>query len=279
MAASFAREVAAGFAAAVAEEPDAAARLRKAAELASAAAWEAAAGAPLAPKLAAALRVHRSLPVAGTPAADDGGGDGGAGAPYGVVLYPSIAYGPGHRQKLDIYVPHALYQRRRRRRQRRCCAGGACCSGGGDGATCSGDGCGSSEGGCCSGSSSSSGHRQQQHQAGAAAATAAAGDEGGCCGDGGGSGADDDLAPVVFFVHGGIWATGDRSHFAPLATRLAQAGLVVVGEGWRAAGGGRLEWAIKRRCCCASPMLSTRTMGRQNTQTNRTRLQLNSNQI
>ena len=35
-------------------------------------------------------------------------------------------------------------------------------------------------------------------------------------------------APVVFFCHGGIWATGERWHFAPLATRLAQSGIVVV---------------------------------------------------
>jgi acetyl esterase/lipase len=33
---------------------------------------------------------------------------------------------------------------------------------------------------------------------------------------------------VVFFVHGGIWAGGERWQFCALATCLAQAGLVVV---------------------------------------------------
>lgn len=32
--------------------------------------------------------------------------------------------------------------------------------------------------------------------------------------------------PVVLFCHGGIWATGEKWHYAPLATRLAQAGIV-----------------------------------------------------
>jgi acetyl esterase/lipase len=32
--------------------------------------------------------------------------------------------------------------------------------------------------------------------------------------------------PVVLFVHGGVWATGEGWHYAPLATRLAQAGVV-----------------------------------------------------
>ncbi|GLC42361.1 hypothetical protein PLESTM_001324900 [Pleodorina starrii] len=36
------------------------------------------------------------------------------------------------------------------------------------------------------------------------------------------------LMPVVFFVHGGVWASGETWQYAPLATRLAQAGLVVV---------------------------------------------------
>lgn len=34
--------------------------------------------------------------------------------------------------------------------------------------------------------------------------------------------------PVVFFTHGGVWASGETWQYAPLATRLAQAGLVVV---------------------------------------------------
>lgn len=32
--------------------------------------------------------------------------------------------------------------------------------------------------------------------------------------------------PVVLFCHGGIWATGEKWHYAPLATRLAQAGVI-----------------------------------------------------
>jgi len=32
--------------------------------------------------------------------------------------------------------------------------------------------------------------------------------------------------PVVLFCHGGTWATGEKWHYAPLATRLAQAGIV-----------------------------------------------------
>jgi hypothetical protein len=32
--------------------------------------------------------------------------------------------------------------------------------------------------------------------------------------------------PVVLFCHGGIWATGEKWHYAPMATRLAQAGIV-----------------------------------------------------
>ena len=34
-------------------------------------------------------------------------------------------------------------------------------------------------------------------------------------------------APVVLFVHGGVWASGERWHYAPLATHLAHAGVVV----------------------------------------------------
>lgn len=39
----------------------------------------------------------------------------------------------------------------------------------------------------------------------------------------GGSNAGD---TVVLFVHGGVWATGSKWHYAPLATRLAQEGIV-----------------------------------------------------
>lgn len=34
-------------------------------------------------------------------------------------------------------------------------------------------------------------------------------------------------APVVMFVHGGVWASGSKWHYALMATRLAQAGCVV----------------------------------------------------
>ncbi|GBF97482.1 hypothetical protein Rsub_10405 [Raphidocelis subcapitata] len=147
MAASFVKEVLAGFSAAVMAEPDPRARLRRAAQLGGAMLGEIVAGASVAPELGRAVRVHRSLPVAGTAAAEAGG-------PYGVVLHPSQPYGPGRRQLLDAYEPAALHRSRR----------------------------------------------------GAPAAA----------------------APVVFFVHGGIWATGDRFHFAPLAVRLCQQGLVVI---------------------------------------------------
>lgn len=45
---------------------------------------------------------------------------------------------------------------------------------------------------------------------------------------GGSDGAEGAGAPVAFFVHGGVWSSGERSHSAPLATRLAQSGVVVV---------------------------------------------------
>lgn len=36
------------------------------------------------------------------------------------------------------------------------------------------------------------------------------------------------LRPVVFFVHGGVWASGEPWHYAPMAQRLVQEGCVVV---------------------------------------------------
>jgi len=33
--------------------------------------------------------------------------------------------------------------------------------------------------------------------------------------------------PVALFCHGGIWATGSKWHYAPMATRLAEAGVIV----------------------------------------------------
>jgi hypothetical protein len=33
-------------------------------------------------------------------------------------------------------------------------------------------------------------------------------------------------SPVLLFVHGGVWATGSKWHYALMATRLAQAGIV-----------------------------------------------------
>jgi hypothetical protein len=111
----------------------------------------------------------RSLPVAGTPPAESG-----PGGPYGVVLLPSLPYGPGHRQLLDVYVPLDLYRQR----------GGAAGAGLGGG---NGSGSGSS--------SSGSG--------GKAGGSKAGGGEGS-----GGARGSAATAPVVFFVHGGIWATG-----------------------------------------------------------------------
>jgi hypothetical protein len=35
-----------------------------------------------------------------------------------------------------------------------------------------------------------------------------------------------DGAPVVLFCHGGVWATGAKWHYSPMATRLAQAGVI-----------------------------------------------------
>uniref|UniRef100_A0A7R9YU06 protein-S-isoprenylcysteine alpha-carbonyl methylesterase n=1 Tax=Chlamydomonas euryale TaxID=1486919 RepID=A0A7R9YU06_9CHLO len=34
--------------------------------------------------------------------------------------------------------------------------------------------------------------------------------------------------PVIVFVHGGVWASGEKWHYAPMATRLAQEGYMVV---------------------------------------------------
>lgn len=41
-------------------------------------------------------------------------------------------------------------------------------------------------------------------------------------------------APVVLFCHGGVWAAGSKWHYAPMATRLAQAGIItgVMQVGW-----------------------------------------------
>ena len=35
-------------------------------------------------------------------------------------------------------------------------------------------------------------------------------------------------APVALFCHGGVWAHGERWHYAPMATRLAQAGVLTM---------------------------------------------------
>jgi hypothetical protein len=42
-------------------------------------------------------------------------------------------------------------------------------------------------------------------------------------------------APVLFFVHGGAWRTGDRSHYLPLGNRFASEGLLVVAPSYRLA--------------------------------------------
>lgn len=36
------------------------------------------------------------------------------------------------------------------------------------------------------------------------------------------------LKPVVIFIHGGVWASGDKWQFSPLGTFLAEEGLVAV---------------------------------------------------
>jgi hypothetical protein len=65
-----------------------------------------------------------------------------------------------------------------------------------------------------------------------------AGSLGGSSGVDGGSDSTEG-APVVLFCHGGVWASGAKWHYAPLATRLAQAGVVtaVMQVGARRAGG------------------------------------------
>lgn len=36
------------------------------------------------------------------------------------------------------------------------------------------------------------------------------------------------LKPVVLFVHGGVWASGDKWQFSPLGTFLAESGVIAV---------------------------------------------------
>jgi len=36
------------------------------------------------------------------------------------------------------------------------------------------------------------------------------------------------LKPVVIFVHGGVWASGDKWQFTPLASFLAEEGVIAV---------------------------------------------------
>lgn len=64
-----------------------------------------------------------------------------------------------------------------------------------------------------------------QSSGGGASSGEAAGTEP-CCGSGGGRGGG---TPVVLFCHGGVWATGASWHYAPMATRLAQAGVLTAG--------------------------------------------------
>jgi hypothetical protein len=54
--------------------------------------------------------------------------------------------------------------------------------------------------------------------------------------------------PIVLFCHGGVWASGAKWHYAPLATRLAQAGVVTAVMQVRAvaSAGGGLE--LKHGC-------------------------------
>ena len=43
-----------------------------------------------------------------------------------------------------------------------------------------------------------------------------------------GGGGSDGGAPVALFCHGGVWAHGERWHYAPMAERLAQAGVLTL---------------------------------------------------
>src|SRR5439155_21189470 len=42
-------------------------------------------------------------------------------------------------------------------------------------------------------------------------------------------------APVLFFIHGGAWRSGDRSNYPPLGNRYARAGYVTVVPSYRLA--------------------------------------------
>ncbi|GLI71096.1 hypothetical protein VaNZ11_016165, partial [Volvox africanus] len=109
---------------------------------------------------------------------------------YGVAVHREVSYGPTVRNKLDVYVPLPFFRP----------------------------------------PSSSSPHhhhhhhhqQQQQQQQGETGGGSVPDrqQEGGQQGE--------PLLPVVFFVHGGVWASGETWQYAPMATRLAQAGLVVV---------------------------------------------------
>lgn len=67
--------------------------------------------------------------------------------------------------------------------------------------------------------------QQQQGQAPGVKAAGAAGAGTGCEAGSGGE-ATIGGAPMVLFCHGGVWAAGSKWHYAPLAARLAQAGVV-----------------------------------------------------
>jgi len=118
-----------------------------------------------------------------------------AASPYGVVLAPSIPYASAPRQQLDVYMPQNVYN---------ALPGHAR---GGEGATSAAAGAGQEP---RDGSSSRQQGVGEPSRAGAAQQPPPP------------------PARVVLWVHGGVWASGERSHFAPLATRLAQSGLVVV---------------------------------------------------
>ncbi|GIL64691.1 hypothetical protein Vafri_18546 [Volvox africanus] len=107
---------------------------------------------------------------------------------YGVAVHREVPYGPTLRNKLDVYVPLPFFRPP---------------------------------------PPAPSPQQQQQQQ-----------EEGGNQQEAGGRRAPErqqegdqqrePLLPVVFFVHGGVWASGETWQYAPMATRLAQAGLVVV---------------------------------------------------
>lgn len=70
--------------------------------------------------------------------------------------------------------------------------------------------------------------------------------------------------PVVLFCHGGVWASGAKWHYAPMATRLAQAGIVTAvmqvrhaDASWLAAGSSE-HWLPGQRLVTPLPHAGSR---------------------